>query len=117
MDEELLQEGPVSLDFTSEHDNLSDGGEGLLPLDALVFKGGQVAGGEHGINLSLVLFKLLEVFFAESKHLDIGALMLLEVKSDIDPESLDIVQSLFHLGFLSSLITDFFDVFTYFTEL
>lgn len=117
MDEELLQEGPVTLDLTTEHDDFGDASKGLLPLDALLFEGGEVARGEHRVDLGLVLFEHLEVFFRELEHLDIAALMLLELELDVLPESFNVVEGLLHLSLLVGLISDLLNVFGDLTEL
>lgn len=117
VDEQLLQERPVTLDFTAHHDDLTDGSEGFLPFGALVLEGGKVARREHGVDLSLMLFKCLEVLFIEFEHLHVAALVLLEVELDVDPEDLNGLESLLHLGLLHGLIGDFFNVLSDLTEL
>lgn len=111
VDEELLQERPVALDLTAKQNNLADHGKGLLPLDTSVLEGGQVTRGEHSIHVGLVLFKQLEVLVIEAEHLHIAALVGLEDELNANPDGFDGVQGLLHLGFLTSLIADFLDVF------
>ena len=65
MDEELFEEGPVTLDLTRESNDLSNIGKSLLPLDALFLKRGQVARREHTIDLGLHFFEHLKVFFTK----------------------------------------------------
>ena len=110
VDKELLQEGPVPLNLTAEKYDFRNSGQSLLPLDAPIFEGGKVARGKHTVDLSLVFFKLLEVFFAKLEHLDTRALVRLELKFNVFPEDLSVVKSLLHLGLLDSLICDLLNI-------
>jgi len=64
-----------------------------------------------------MLFEGLEVLLVKPEHLDIAALVLLEVELDINPEGLNNVESLLHLGLLHGLVGDLLDVFSDLAEL
>jgi hypothetical protein len=117
VDEEILQEGPGSLDLTNDNNDFTDGGKGFLPEVDLFLKSGEISGREHRCNSDLVFFKHIKVLLRESDHLNSGIFMWLELENDILPCILELLKSLLHLCLLSSLIGDFLNIFLVFTKI
>jgi hypothetical protein len=76
----------------------------------LLLEGAEVAGREHSVDLLLVLFEQFEVLLLEFEHLNIAALVDIELELNVLPDFLKLGKGLFHLGLLSSLVGDLLNV-------
>ena len=59
----------------------------------------------------MILFEHFEVLLRQSDKLDISVLVLAEFEGYILPGALELHKSLLHLGLLSGLVGDFFNIF------
>jgi len=59
----------------------------------------------------LIIFKHFEVFFLKLEHLDVGALVEIELELDVLPDFVELGKSLFHFGLLTGLVGNFFNIF------
>jgi hypothetical protein len=82
-----------------------------LPVHDLLFECRKIPRGCHSSDCYLIIFKKIEVVTVETEHLHSRTFVLFELEQDITPSLIENTKSLLHLGFLSGLICDFFDIF------